>query len=1024
MEGWQETIRLSTSGLINALEFDRKSNLIWYGDGDGYLNSYTPIDNGTGVNSLYPYTRFRGSINEPINQIVDSNNIIYSMSHNNIHLNNKRGLPISNINADLNEHYRQFNCMTINEINNDLIVNQQDQLVKINLNDPKNYEAFAYSDNLSFINHQAKFLTLGKTNGSIDLFDHTANKIIKEFPGHSNGLSDLDVKGNYLVTSGYSVRHNAFFLDPLINLYDLRMMKLLLPIPFPFGPAFVKFHPKLPNLIVIGSKNGHLQFLDIFDQSNFQLYQTDLLNTSNLVSNMKFSSNGEYIGLSDSLNNLILWSFNNSKNFNNFPQELEHISTTHEHHRNLPIDDPDIPLNIVGMPYYKDLLLSNYGSNLIFTKELAKLPMHYDVNVPNLQLMENKFDSNFNKYYSINKLDQKLPFISDNNLSFKFKDLDFFKVPQCYSKLLIKYSRFGIEDFNFDIFNNTNFSGLENNLDNSYLNSILQIYKYQSNFQNVVLKNLFKEWLPNDANTILNQRNFKGSSLLNELGYLYDMLNKSNGKNFKISNFSEFLISMAPEELLNFDDLKSVNSSTLKQKILSFNQFFLNKLLDDFHIQNSFLSEFSLLFLIKFVNSQTQQLNLINLINLYPINIPNLNLIDYLNYSLTNILELPTLLSINVNFNNKDFKSLTDDWLTEFIYAEKSINNSIIFINDNTNNTNCQNTSPNFRPFKTFRLLGYVAEVSNGPETSMGNHNLVSFININDVWYLFNDFLVMEIDKSEVLKFKQNSKKPLILIYEDVTEVEPLFKITSECYDQIDDSILYRDHFALAIREDYIKQYKLLTKENPPQPGSLIAIDAEFVMLMNEQVEINSSGGRNLIRPKKSSLARISVIDKDEEPFIDDYIIHTQNIEDYITSFSGIEPGDLDPIKSTKNLVTFQTSYRRLWLLLNLGCVFVGHGLQNDFRTINLHVPKSQIRDTTDLYFLPDFKRKLSLKFLSYVLLNEKVQTGNHDSIEDARFALKLYKKYLSLRDENQLEETLDSIYLEGLRLKFRVPET
>lgn len=1026
MEGWTETSRVSVPNTINSLEFDRRSKLLWSGDTDGYLNSFTVLDNGySGPNSspvsLYPYTKFRASINEPINQIIDSGTQIYLLSHNNIHVNNKRGLPITNINSTIDKAYEGFNCMTLNDINNDLIVSKQDSLVKINLNSPQKHQALNYSHNLSFINHQSKFLTLGRTNGSIDLFDHNSNQVIKEFTGHNNGISDLDVKGNYLVTSGYSIRHNTFFIDPLINLYDLRMMKLLLPIPFPFGPSFVKFHPKLPNMILIGSKNGHLQFLDIFDQSNFNLYQTDLMNNSNVVSNMKFSNNGENIAISDSFNNLMLWSFNNSKDFNNFPVDLENVSTTHEHSRNLPVDDPSIPLNAVGMPYYKDLLLSNYRPNLIFTKESAKLPMSYDPNLPNLQLMENKSDTNFNKYYPLNKSDQDLPFISDNNLTFRFKELSFFKIPNCYHKLLIKYSRFGIEDFNFDVFNNTTFSGLENNLDNSYLNSILQIYKYQSNFQNLVLRNLFKEWLPNDSETVLTAKNFKGSSILNELGYLYDMLNKSNGKNFKISNFSEFLNSMAPPELLNFDDLKSVDSSTLKQKILSFNQFFLNKLLDDFHIQNSFLAEFSKLCLIKFVNEQSQQLNLINLINIYPVNIPNTNLIDYLNFSLTNILELPQVLSINVNFNNKNFKSLPDEWLPEYIYAEKSINNTIVFINDGSNNNN--QTSLSFKPFKSFRLLGYVAEVNNGPETSIGNHNLVSFVRIDDKWYLFNDFLVMEIDKSEVINFKRNSKKPLILLYEDVNEVEPLFRINADVYPQIDDSILYKDHFALTIRENYAKQYQLLTKQLPPQPGSLIAIDAEFVMLLKELVEINSTGGRKLIRPKKSSLARISVIDLEETPFIDDYIIHTQPIEDYITSFSGIEPGDLDPINSDKSLVTFQTSYRRLWLLLNLGCVFVGHGLQNDFRTINLHVPKHQIKDTIDLFFLPDFKRKLSLKFLSYVLLNEKVQTGNHDSIEDARFALKLYKRYLKLKEENQLEITLDHIYLEGQRMKFRVPE-
>ena len=157
-------------------------------------------------------------------------------------------------------------------------------------------------------------------------------------------------------------------------------------------------------------------------------------------------------------------------------------------------------------------------------------------------------------------------------------------------------------------------------------------------------------------------------------------------------------------------------------------------------------------------------------------------------------------------------------------------------------------------------------------------------------------------------------------------------------------------------------------------------------------------------------------------PFIDDYIVWTGHIEDYLTSFSGIEPGDLDPEVSKKALVTLQTVYRKLWLLLNMGCVFVGHGLQNDFRCINLVVPKTQVRDTADLFYLPEFKRKLSLKFLAYVLLKEKVQTGNHDSVEDAYTALMLFQKHEELTRTGDLETVLYQVYMEGQQRRFRAP--
>ena len=49
--------------------------------------------------------------------------------------------------------------------------------------------------------------------------------------------------------------------------------------------------------------------------------------------------------------------------------------------------------------------------------------------------------------------------------------------------------------------------------------------------------------------------------------------------------------------------------------------------------------------------------------------------------------------------------------------------------------------------------------------------------------------------------------------------------------------------------------------------------------------------------------------------------------------------------------------------------------------------------DTSDLFRL-EGRRKLSLRFLAMHLLQMKIQTDTHDSIEDARAALALYDKY------------------------------
>lgn len=290
----------------------------------------------------------------------------------------------------------------------------------------------------------------------------------------------------------------------------------------------------------------------------------------------------------------------------------------------------------------------------------------------------------------------------------------------------------------------------------------------------------------------------------------------------------------------------------------------------------------------------------------------------------------------------------------------------------------------------------------------------------------------MPIPEEEVFDLQPSWKKPIVIMYQQTNQ--PLFNYlttttttTTTTFSNVgkyDDLILYRDHFAEGIRKGHQLEYELLTRKESPQPGSLVAIDAEFVMLKPEELEIHYDGYKKLIKPKQLSLARISVLRENGIPFIDDYIVHTSDIYDYLTNFSGIEPNDLNlTLSNRENLVTLQTAYRKLWLLLNLGVIFVGHGLYNDFRTINLQVPERQIRDTAVIYYKSDFKRQLSLKFLAYVMLKEKVQSGNHDSIEDANTALLLYKKYQNLYNKEDFELILNYIYSEGQQLRFKVPE-
>lgn len=62
-------------------------------------------------------------------------------------------------------------------------------------------------------------------------------------------------------------------------------------------------------------------------------------------------------------------------------------------------------------------------------------------------------------------------------LSFLTGDDPFVVVPKRYQKVDLKYSKLGLEDFDFRHYNKTHFAGLETGIPNAYCNCMLQVRK-------------------------------------------------------------------------------------------------------------------------------------------------------------------------------------------------------------------------------------------------------------------------------------------------------------------------------------------------------------------------------------------------------------------------------------------------------------------------------------------------------------------------------------------------------------------
>jgi RNA exonuclease 4 len=140
---------------------------------------------------------------------------------------------------------------------------------------------------------------------------------------------------------------------------------------------------------------------------------------------------------------------------------------------------------------------------------------------------------------------------------------------------------------------------------------------------------------------------------------------------------------------------------------------------------------------------------------------------------------------------------------------------------------------------------------------------------------------------------------------------------------------------------------------------------------------------------KQSALAEIAIVNFDGDTIYHTYVKPQQRITDFRTEVSGITP------EKIRKGIPFKEAQKQVLQIIR-GKYIIGHGLENDFRALQIPIKNYNTFDTTKI---ETFMRKTptgfqprKLKNITKNFLEQTIQTGEHDPAEDARAAMMLFR--------------------------------
>ena len=170
------------------------------------------------------------------------------------------------------------------------------------------------------------YICAATRTGTVNILDADTLRIVNTLNANNIGICDMDARNNYLVICGLASRQQGAPMPAgLVNVYDLRAMAQLPPIPFHAGASHVQMHPRMSTTCILASQHGQLQVVDIMNSNAVSLRQ---LNISTRALGLVLAPSGEAFAISEADGMIHLWGSPTKLHFVEYSNPTEFADTT------------------------------------------------------------------------------------------------------------------------------------------------------------------------------------------------------------------------------------------------------------------------------------------------------------------------------------------------------------------------------------------------------------------------------------------------------------------------------------------------------------------------------------------------------------------------------------------------------------------------------------------------------------------------------------------------------------------------